>query len=132
MRERVGDAVRDVLDQRAAERHREQLLAAADAEHRHAARQRAACQRELRRGAPLLQRHRRVPPGLAVERRIHVEGAARHHQRVEPVEPVLREAGLVRQRDRQAARRDDRRRRNSAAAHTRGISNSRRAAPHRA
>ncbi len=97
-----------MLDQRAAERDREQLLAAADAEHRQVAGERAAGQRELGRGAALLQRHRRMPPGIAVERRIDVEGAARHHQRVEPVEPLPGQRRVVRQRDRQAAGGDDR------------------------
>ena len=77
-------AVGDVLDQRAAERHRQQLLAAADAQHRHVPRQRAAHQRQFGRGAALLQRHRRVTSAVAVQRRIDVERAAGDDQRVEP------------------------------------------------
>ena len=47
--QRVGDRVGDVLDQRAAQRHRQQLLAAADAQHRQVARQRALASAPVRR-----------------------------------------------------------------------------------
>ena len=105
--QRVGDGVGDVLDQRAAQRHRQKLLAAADAEHRHVARQRAVGQREFGGGAAFLQRHRGVPVGVAVQRGIDVERAAGDDQRVDAVEIVRRERCIVRQRDRQAAGRDD-------------------------
>ena len=103
VRQGVGHGVGDVLDQRAAERHRQQLLAAADAQHRHVARQRAAQQRQFGRGAAFLQRDGVVPGGVAVQRRIDVEGAAGDHQGVDAVEQVGGQGGQVRQRHRQAA-----------------------------
>ena len=66
--------------------------AAADAEHRHVARQRAAHQRELGGGAALLQRDGRVAVAVAVQAGIDVEGAAGDDQRVDAVEVVRRPA----------------------------------------
>ena len=100
-------AVGDVLDQRAAERHRQKLLAAADAEHRHVARQRPVGERQFGGGAALLQGHRRVPVAVAVQRGIDVECAAGDDQRVDAVQVLRRQRCIVRQRDRQAAGCDD-------------------------
>ena len=80
-----------VLVQRAAEGDVDQLQAAADAEHRHAAALRAGEQGELPRVAVGARRvGRRVALG-AVELGLHVE-AAREDQPVEPVEHDLRGA----------------------------------------
>ena len=108
MRQRVRHRVRNMLDQRSAQRHRQQLLAAANPQHRHVPRQRPAQQRQLRRGPALFQRHRLVPPGIAVQRRIHVEPAAGDHQRVDPVQIGFGQVGPVRQRHGQPATGRDR------------------------
>ena len=98
----VGTRVRDVLDQRAAEHDVEQLLPAADAEHRHVALDGTLGDRPLEPGAPLLGLDRRVPLGGAVEGGIDVEGAAGDDEAVDHARDRSDELGLVRQRDRQA------------------------------
>ena len=103
VRQGIRDLVGDVLDQGAAERHVEQLLAAADAEHRHLAGKRASGRGELERGAAILGGDRRMPGRRAEQRRIDVEPAAGHDQPVDMVEIILGGIGLVRQQDRQSA-----------------------------
>ena len=63
MRDAIGHLVRDVLDQSAAERNIEELLATANSEHRHAARQRSLRRGELEGGAAVLGLDRRVLRG---------------------------------------------------------------------
>ena len=103
MGDAVGDAVRDVLDERAAERHGHQLLAAADAEDGHVPLKRAPEKSEFRGRTAFLQHHRLVAVALAIHRGVDVEGAAGDDERVQPVEPLGREARVVRQSDGQAA-----------------------------
>ncbi len=97
VRQRVGHGVRDVLDQRAAQRHRQELLAAADAEHRQVARQCAAQQRQFGLGAGFLQRDGVVAGAVAVQRRIDIEGAAGDDQRVDAVEQIGGQGWQMRQ-----------------------------------
>ena len=82
----------------------EQLLAAADPQHRHVARQRAAQHRQLRLRARPLQAGGRVHLIVAVQRRVDVERPPGHHQRVQRVEIRLRQPRMMRQRHRQTAR----------------------------
>ena len=103
VRQRALDAVRDVLDQRAAQCHRQQLLSAADAEDRHVALQGAAQQHHLGAGAALLEHHRLVLLVDAVEPGIDVEGAPGDDQRIDRVEHVFGDLGMMRQRHRQPA-----------------------------
>ena len=106
MRERAGDLVRDVLDQRPAEGDGEQLLPAADPQHRHVAFQCGARRRQLEIRPPRLQRHLRMRRPAAPQRRIHVEGPAGHQQPVHLVQVGPGEVRMMRQRDRQPPRRD--------------------------
>ena len=99
------DRVGNVLDQLAAQHDVQQLLAAADAQHRLVLRQRAPGDAELEGGAAVLGDHGRVPRAAVIVGGIDVEGAAGHHQRVDALEIVGDPVGLVRQRHRQAARR---------------------------
>ena len=94
--------VGDVLDQGAAEHHVEQLLAAADAEHRHVARQRGAGGGQLEFRAPVLGRNRGVARIGAEVDRVDVKGAAGNDQAVEPLEERAGVLRLVRQQHRQA------------------------------
>ena len=75
--QRARHGIRDVLDQRAAQHDVEQLLAAADAEHRQVAVQRASRDRPLEPGAALLEPDGGVPVAAAVQRGVDVEGARR-------------------------------------------------------
>ena len=75
---------------RAAERDVQQLLAAADAEHRHVAVERAAGDGELEGGAAVLGGDRRMAGRRAEQRRIDIEGAAGDDQPVDQVEIVRR------------------------------------------
>ena len=102
--ERVRDLVRNVLDQRAAEYDVQQLLAAADAEHRHVPVERLACNRPFEGGARVLGRDRRVPLGRAEQRRVDIEGAAGDDQAMDEHQVVLRPVRLMRQQHRQSAR----------------------------
>ena len=86
----LGDRVGDVLDQLAAQHDVQQLLAAADAQHRLVAVERALGDGELEGGAAVLGDDRRVPRAAAVVGRIDVEGAAGHDQRVDALEIVGR------------------------------------------
>ena len=106
--QRVGVGVGNVLDQRAAECHREKLLAAADAEDRHVAGQRAVGECQFGGGAVLFQRHRGVAVGVAVQHGIDVERAAGDDECVDAVEIGRGERCIVRQCDRQATGCDDR------------------------
>ena len=65
--QRVGDRVGNVLDQLAAQHDVQQLLAAADAQHRLVAVERALGHAELEGGAAVLGDHRRVARAAAVE-----------------------------------------------------------------
>src|SRR5690242_65517 len=108
MGERVADLVRDVLDQGAAENDVQQLLTAADAEHRHVAGERALGDLDLEGGALRLQLHRGMARRRTEQGGIDIEGPARHHQ---PVDAVEIGAGLLRlmgQQDGQASGPDHR------------------------
>ena len=93
-----------MLDQRAAEDDVQQLLAAADAEHRHVAGERPLGDLDLEGGAPGLQLHRGVARLGAEEGGIDVEGPAGHHQPVDAVEIGCRLRRLMGQQDGQAPR----------------------------
>ena len=108
MGEGVGHGVRDVLDERAAKRHVQKLLAAANAQHRHIAGHGAFGDGQFEGGAPVLGLDRLVAPGGAEQRRVDVEIAAGHNKAVDGVEVIADEAGLVGQRHRQAAGARDR------------------------
>jgi hypothetical protein len=82
----------------------QELLAAADAQHRLVAVERALGDGELEGGAAVLGDHRGVRGSAAVVGGIDVEGAAGHDQGVDALEIVADAVGLVRQGDRQAAR----------------------------
>ena len=103
---RVAEHIGQVLVQRAAERHVDHLRAAADAQHRHAAPQRAADQRELPGVALAVGLHGLVGgrmARLAVAGRVHVPSAG-DDQSVQPVEhPLGGIGGLRRQQHRGAA-----------------------------
>ena len=96
----VPDDVGQVLMQRAAQRHVDHLRAAADAQHRHAAPDRAADQRDLPRIALPVGLHGFVGGGVAlltVGGRVHIPSAG-DDQAVQPVEhPVGGFDGLRRQ-----------------------------------
>src|SRR3984893_7965288 len=64
MRQAIRDFVRDMLDQGAAERDIQELLAAADPEYRHVLGERALCGGELEGSAPVLGLDCRVPRRL--------------------------------------------------------------------
>jgi len=81
----------------------EQLLAAADAQHRLVGRQRAPGDAELEGGAAVLGDHGRVLGAAAIVGRIDIEGAAGHHQGVDALEIVGHAVRLVRQRHGEAA-----------------------------
>jgi hypothetical protein len=102
--ERVRDLVRNVLDQRAAEHDVQELLAAADAEHRKVAIERPPRDRPFEGGARVFRRDRRVPVGRPEQRRIDVEGAARDDQAIDQRQVLLHPVRLVRQQHRRAAR----------------------------
>ena len=108
VRQRIGDGVGDVLDQLAAQHDVQQLLAAADAEHRLVLRQGTLGHAELEGGAAILGDDRRVARAAAIVGGIDVERAAGHHQRVDTLEIVGDPVGLVRQRNCQTTRRVDR------------------------
>ena len=95
--------VRDMLDQRAAKHHRQQLLAAADAEHRHVALQRCPRDGDFKLGAVLFQGHGIVGAVVAVKGRIDIEIAAGHHQRIDAGQQFARQIGLVGQDQRHPA-----------------------------
>ena len=105
--ERALDFVRDVLDQRAAQRYRQQLLAAANAQHRQVPGERALSHRHLEGGAPVLGGDARMFFGCPEKRRVDVEISARDHEPVEPVEVMVREVGFMRQQHRKATRAGD-------------------------
>lgn len=107
MLERARHFVGNVLDERAAQRDVEQLLAAANAQHRLVGGERALGDGELEGGALVLGGDALVPRRRTEERGIDVEGAARHHQSGDEAEISGGRFRLVRQKDRQAARRDD-------------------------
>ena len=115
----------------AAEHDVEQLLAAADAEHRLVARERGAGDRELERGAPVLGPDRRVT--LAPRRRARDRGRRRRRsRRGRRAARASRRPARARAAARSAGRRRARSPRNSSrAARTRAACCSRRAARHR-
>ena len=103
VRHAARDLVGDVLDQGSAERDIQQLLAAADAEHRHPSGKRAPRGGELEGGPAVLGGDARVPGRRAEQRRIDVEAAAGDDEPVDPVEISGSGIGVVRQQDRQPA-----------------------------
>src|SRR5882724_10633500 len=100
--ERAIDLVGNVLDERAAEDDVQQLLAAADAEHRLVALERALGDRQLEGGALFLGLHCRMAGAGAEDRGVDVEGAAGDDEAVELVEIAVRLLRLVREQYRQA------------------------------
>ena len=60
-------------------------------------------------GAAGFQRHRLMPLGIAIQRRVDVERAAGHDQPVQPVQIIRRQPRIMRQRHGQAAGRRQRR-----------------------
>ncbi len=84
----VSDEIGEVLVQRSAQRHVEQLHPAADAEHGHVALERAADERDLGL-IPLRHRALRLRMRLGpIRRRVDI-GAAGEDQAVEPVEHLV-------------------------------------------
>ena len=83
------DAVRrEILDQRAAERHVEQLLPPADPERRHLTLGRPLRELQLQPVERLVHRHSRVDLALAEVARVHVQ-AAREQDAVQRREDPL-------------------------------------------
>ena len=109
VRQRLYHRIGNVLDQFSAQHDMQQLLPAADAQHRHVALQRPLRDGELERRAPVLGHHRAVLRAAVVVGRIDVEGPACHHQPVDARQIVFRLVGIVRQGDGQAAGRAHRR-----------------------
>ena len=103
VRQRLGDGVGNMLDQPATQHHVQELLAAADAQHRLVLRQRALRHGELEGRAPVLGDHGGVLGPAVIVGRVDIEGAAGHDQRVDTLEIVGDAVRLVRQGDRQAA-----------------------------
>jgi len=97
------DLVRNVLDQGPAEHDIQQLLAAADAEHRHPSGKRAFGRGELESCTAVLGSDTRVAGRSAEQRGIDVEAAASDDEPVDPVEISGSGIGVVRQQDRQPA-----------------------------
>jgi hypothetical protein len=81
----AGPFAREVLPERAAERHVHHLEPPADGEHRQARVARMREQGDLHQVPPAVDRPERRAGRLAVERRIHIL-AAREQQAVHPVE----------------------------------------------
>ena len=103
MRQAIRDFVRDMLDQGAAKRDIQELLAAADPEHRHVSGERAVCGGELEGSAAVLGLDCRVPRRLPEQRRVDIEAAAGDDQAIDPPEIGRGGVGIVRQQDRQPA-----------------------------
>ena len=82
------------LVQRAAERHVHFLEAAADAEHRHAARHRARNQRQRGRVAMRIVQRAGHARRAGVARRLHVRGAAREEHAVDEREHSVTSSGV--------------------------------------
>ena len=106
--ERVRHRIRNVLDERAAQRHIHQLLAAANAERGHRPPVRGAGDGKLEGGAAVLGGDGLVPCRGAEEGGVHVEGAAGDDEAVHRLQIALRKLRLVRQCDRNPAGRRDR------------------------
>ena len=83
---RLGEVALDVLEQRAAQHHVEQLHPAAHPEHRHVPPERRLEQRRLEPGPRRLERSQPLARSLAVRLGWNVERAARHHQPGDAVE----------------------------------------------
>ena len=103
MGQSVENAVRDVLDERAAEGNREELFTAADAKDRHVAGQSTFEEKKFRAGAGGFKLDGGVAFGVAIQSGVNVEGAAGDDQAVQAVEVSFREAGVVRQGNREPA-----------------------------
>jgi acyl-CoA thioester hydrolase len=95
------DFVRDVLDQGAAEHDIQQLLAAADAEHRHPSGERALRRGEFESGPAVFGGDTRMAGRRAEQRGIDIEAAASDDEPVDPIEIGASGIGVVRQQDRQ-------------------------------
>ena len=103
MRQSARHLIRDVLKQPPAEGHRKQLLPAAYAKHGLVAGQgRAGCGHFEIRPA-WLQRDFRVRRAAAPKGRVHIKGAAGHHQPIHLGHIGFRHFGVMRQRHGQAA-----------------------------
>lgn len=103
MSQRAGNLVRNVLDQRAAERHVQQLLPPTDAEDGQPALQSTKGHPQLEGGASVLRGHRRMPLAGPEQRRIDVESTAGDDQAADQAQVVVNPLGLVRQQHRQSA-----------------------------
>ena len=108
MRQCIGHAGRDMLDQCPPQRHRQQLLPAANPQHRHVPGERPLHQRQFRLRPPRLQRHRAMHRPVAIQRGIDIERPSGDNQRIKPVKILARQFRMMRQRQRQPARRRNR------------------------
>lgn len=93
-----------MLNKRAAERHVQELLAAADAEHRSVGLQKTIQHGKLEGRSSVLGRDGIVAMISAVQGGVDVEAAAGHHQPVQQPNIVGGQLHLMGQRDRQPAR----------------------------
>ena len=108
MGEAIGHLIWNMLNERSAEGNVQELLAAADAEHRPICSEKTVQDSELERGSPILGRDCVMSMICAVEPRIDVERAAGHHQSVEQFEIVVRQLDFMGQGNRQTTGTADR------------------------
>ena len=102
--ERARHLIGDVLHQAPAQDDVQKLLAAADAQHRHVARERSAERRGLEGGAALLGLDAGVAARRPEQGGIDVEVAAGDQQSLDQAQRPVHRAHLVRQEERHAAR----------------------------
>ncbi|GGB49489.1 hypothetical protein GCM10011505_33230 [Tistrella bauzanensis] len=108
MGERLRETIGDMLDKTTAKCDIEQLFPAADAEHRHVAIEGCPHHAQFKGGATVLGGHGDMALAGAEQHRIDIEGAAGHHQPVQPRHHLGGEVRFMRQRHGQAARGNDR------------------------